>query len=490
MATELKLKLKLKSSAALMAAIAAAFPITVYAVGAAQVDFTIGEVKALRPDGKSRLLSKGGEVASGETIDTGNGRAQVRFTDGSKVSLQPQTQFRIDNYQFNGQQDGTEKGFFNLLKGGLRTISGLVGKNNKQNYQVATSVATIGIRGTEYSITTGDGVTVSTGAGMVEVCNSGGCLILESGQSAVVPDANTKPKFSGRKSEPGLITFKEDPKFVIGDQRDSNGDSIATGPRPEQEPKPEAPLPDLTLQSGPNYAMAFAGMKGSGGNFNSYITPHPDGTANFDTAFALNNYNDANGTYAAVTVAEASSASTTDSVIGWGRWTDGTVVISSTTYNLIDAHYIVGTPTPDADFSTLANKIGTYALIGYTLPTSSTNYSGTVGTGGITGDFQANFSTGQAKLNLNGINAGGYTYAINSGWQSGAFATSGAGRAQFSFGGNVTGGAGTNAITANINGYFIGRNATYAGLVYQFSDYSNTINGAATFKQTGLTPYP
>lgn len=67
------------------------------------------------------------------------------------VSLQPQSEFRIDDYQYAGQTDGQEKGFFSLLKGGLRTITGWVGRTHRENYKVTTNVATIGIRGTEYS---------------------------------------------------------------------------------------------------------------------------------------------------------------------------------------------------------------------------------------------------------------------------------------------------------------------------------------------------
>ena len=54
----------------------------------------------------------------GDTIVTGDGRAQIRFTDGSLVSLRPNSQFRIDEYNYPGAPDGTEKGFFSLLKGG------------------------------------------------------------------------------------------------------------------------------------------------------------------------------------------------------------------------------------------------------------------------------------------------------------------------------------------------------------------------------------
>jgi hypothetical protein len=44
----------------------------------------------------------------------------------------------------------TSRAFFRLLKGGFRSVSGLIGKANHDDYRVSTPVATIGIRGTRY----------------------------------------------------------------------------------------------------------------------------------------------------------------------------------------------------------------------------------------------------------------------------------------------------------------------------------------------------
>ncbi|MBM3390685.1 MAG: FecR domain-containing protein [Betaproteobacteria bacterium] len=190
----------MKSSAALMAALAAAFPLAGQAAGAARVDFAVGDVKALSPDGRSRTLGKGAEIENGETVDTGSGRTQLRFSDGAMVSLQPQTQFRIDAYEFKGAADGSEKGFFSLLKGAMRTITGAIGKADRKAYRLDTAVATIGIRGTEYAVAYGRSITVTTGSGLIEVCNNAGCLLVEAGQSAYVLDANTPPNFTKRNA--------------------------------------------------------------------------------------------------------------------------------------------------------------------------------------------------------------------------------------------------------------------------------------------------
>jgi hypothetical protein len=196
------LDFKLKQpGATLMVALTAAFPFTALAANAGRVDFAVGDVRALAADGRSRPLTKGATFDSGDTIETGDGRAQLRFTDGAQVSLQPGSQFRIDDYRFAGKADGSEKGVFSLLKGGLRTITGWVGRTNRDNYKVTTAVATIGIRGTEYSLNYGNSITVTTGEGIIEICNAAGCLIHNSGETAYVADGNTQPTMTDKKAD-------------------------------------------------------------------------------------------------------------------------------------------------------------------------------------------------------------------------------------------------------------------------------------------------
>ena len=129
---------KLKKQAVLVAAIAAAFPVIAHSA-AGRVEFAVGNVTGTGADGKMRNLTRGAEISEGDRITTAlDGRAQIRFTDGAFMSLQPDTDFRVDQYRFEGRADGNEKGFFSLIKGGLRTLTGLVGRSNRGNYRVST----------------------------------------------------------------------------------------------------------------------------------------------------------------------------------------------------------------------------------------------------------------------------------------------------------------------------------------------------------------
>ena len=464
---------RLNDSARIAIAIAAAFPLGASAAGAGRIDYAIGNVSAIAADGRSRVLARGAEVNPGETIDTGNGRAQVHFTDGAQVSLQPQSQFRIDDYKFAGKVDGSETGFFSLLKGAMRTITGLIGRGDRQNYKVTTSVATIGIRGTEFVISYGNGITISTGEGSVEVCNAAGCLILNSGDSAVVVSNNTAPV----RTEIRATTTT-----------DTTTPSVRIDYSKADEGLPAITTTSATLVSGPGYAMAMAGAFNCDGPCNfltgSEANSQPSGTATFDASSQLAAFDGSEGFQAT-----AIAGGFTDGTIGWGRWSSGSFDSGFGLDSLADVHYIVGTPTPDADFAgSLANMEGSYKLTGYTLPTAFTEYSNAptiVGSSGITGDFKARFSTGDVNLNLNNITVAGQTYGISSGWVSGF-----SGNAAIGFNSSVSGGGSVSSAT--VRGYFIGANAARAGLVYQFVDWGadKTISGAAAFSQTSLSPAP
>src|ERR1043165_4563612 len=110
---------------------------------AGRVDFTIGPVTVSGRDGVARRLARGAELDSGDIVRTNDGRAQIRFSDGSYVSLQPNSDFAINEYRYDGKTDGSERGFFGLVKGAMRTVSGAIGRVNRNAYRVTTPTATI-----------------------------------------------------------------------------------------------------------------------------------------------------------------------------------------------------------------------------------------------------------------------------------------------------------------------------------------------------------
>ncbi|MDH5472671.1 MAG: FecR domain-containing protein [Gammaproteobacteria bacterium] len=169
-----------------------------------KVVINIGDLQASNRSA-TRRLSRHSEILSGDTLKTSkNARAQIRLKDGALIALQPDTEFKIEQYNFNGQEDGTERGIYELIKGGFRTITGLIGHRNKQNYKVRTTVATIGIRGTHYGLmlceasscaanNLADGLYGGVVDGSVAVNNGTGEQLFNNDQYFHVASAETTP---------------------------------------------------------------------------------------------------------------------------------------------------------------------------------------------------------------------------------------------------------------------------------------------------------
>ena len=119
------------------------------AAGAGEVAHLSGTLSVQRPDGTIRVLGQKSEVREGDVLSTQkDSYAQINFSDGSSVTMRPNTQMKIDAYNFVQEKPEADSAFFRLIKGGLRTVTGLVGKRGNQDaYRIGTATATIGIRG-------------------------------------------------------------------------------------------------------------------------------------------------------------------------------------------------------------------------------------------------------------------------------------------------------------------------------------------------------
>jgi len=442
----------------LLLALSAAYPAVSHAAGAARVEFVSGEVFAVSSAGAERALNRGAELASGETIRTGdNARAQLRFSDGAMMSLQPQTEFRIDSYNYNGKADGQEKGFFSLIKGGLRTITGLIGKGQRDNYRVNTAVATIGIRGTEYSAQFSGGqdgvLKLSTGEGRVEVCNAGGCVIAAGGESAIVT-GTTAPAITTLKPTLSAAPVIDPPSTLLTYAAVENVDNAGMSQALGATAGP--------LVSGPGYAVAFADdVSGL-----VYASVYPGVTASFDGSSRLLSFTDGDSTLTADTVASSFSL---NGVLGWGVWSSGTQSSGSTPFPLSNLHYVVGKPTDSSELSALAGAgvTASYSLVGYTAPTSSA----IAGTGSnVSASLAIDFGTAVTNLSLS-FNFAGVTH--NTGNVAGSLDTS-------------SGTISSSDLSTTYSGLVAGPNAAYAGIAYTVDGTGSnqgTLSGALAFKK-------
>lgn len=439
--------------ALLLAMIAAAYPALGYGF-AGRLDFVIGRVTAVGVDGKERVLVKGSEINAGDAVNTGaDGRAQIHFSDGAFMSLQPGTTFRVNQYNYDGKTDGTEKGFFSLLKGGLRTITGAIGHGkNRDAYQVATPAATIGIRGTGYNAQLGNSLTVSVGEGAISLMNKGGELILKAGQTGYVKDFNTSPQLTFEKpsTPPASISGNTQPQTPPTQYGTGNGPGGGTG---------NTVLTDVVGLVARDSALVYGS--------HTIASDYP-GTAVMDSTGNRVYFQDTSGTITGFSQATLDKslpgAAGYDGIIGWGRWY-GTVtyfengVVTTRTSDINSGlHGIVAIPTA------ILPTRGTfsYALTGATRPTDGFNGPGTPGSGLL----EISFSSTSTPL----ITTGSYytytlgsTYTLNLGlgtstWNGSRFAISGA---------TVTGGS--SGGTASVQGVIAGTNAERVGMTFETS---------------------
>ncbi len=109
---------------------------------------------------EARPLKMADNIYMNDTLITeAKSEAQIIFTDNSTMTFRPDTKLYINQYNYEpktkddkSDKKSTGKYIMDLVTGGFRTITGLVAKNNPNDYQVNTPVATIGVRGTEYSL--------------------------------------------------------------------------------------------------------------------------------------------------------------------------------------------------------------------------------------------------------------------------------------------------------------------------------------------------
>src|SRR6187399_196917 len=99
---------------------------------AGRVLIAVGTVSIER--GAERLpAAVGTEVLRGDTLQVGpQSNLQVRMADESVVALRPDTTFRISEFAFDPQAPEKGSMLLNLIKGGMRTVTGLIGKGGDQ----------------------------------------------------------------------------------------------------------------------------------------------------------------------------------------------------------------------------------------------------------------------------------------------------------------------------------------------------------------------
>jgi hypothetical protein len=138
-----------------------------------------GTVKAQREGEEEELLGRGAPIFLHDLINVAeDSRAQLKLTDGSLLNLIPETLYRIDTYVFKRSKEEDQFGA-ELMKGGLRGITGSIAKVNPAGVSIKTPTATMGLRGTIFEVMIQDNRTYfGCESGEISVSNKAGLVFL------------------------------------------------------------------------------------------------------------------------------------------------------------------------------------------------------------------------------------------------------------------------------------------------------------------------
>ena len=112
-----------------------------------------GQVTVKDVNGETQILEINSPIYEGDRITTGTGStAFIAMDDGAEIYLKEDSVVKISTYIITAGYDKDSSSILDLIRGGLRKVTGSIGASALSNYQVQTGLATIGIRGTEYVI--------------------------------------------------------------------------------------------------------------------------------------------------------------------------------------------------------------------------------------------------------------------------------------------------------------------------------------------------
>ena len=125
-------------------------------------------------------------IKSYDTLETSNGRMGITFLDDTQIRLTEHSQVLVDEFVFDPNPDNSKMAL-NFAKGTARFVTGKLGLVPKKNIKIRTNSATIGIRGTDFTITVneiGESLIIllpnldGTSSGEIEVTTAMGTVLL------------------------------------------------------------------------------------------------------------------------------------------------------------------------------------------------------------------------------------------------------------------------------------------------------------------------
>lgn len=147
-------------------------------------------------------LNKGDSVNERDTVQTGaNSAVVLRFEDGQISALGADTRMTVNAYIYDVKEPAKSNVLLSLLTGGMRAVTGLIGKARPDKVAFRAGTATIGIRGTDLTFATSGGdVVVTVVDGSISFTFAGGTPI-------VVTSGNGVLLANGRLTQAGIAAI-------------------------------------------------------------------------------------------------------------------------------------------------------------------------------------------------------------------------------------------------------------------------------------------
>lgn len=163
---------------------------------------SIGKITAVQGEvfitsGSEKVAAKSGSILNEKDIvNTGdNSKALLLFNDKTSISIGKNSEFSIEDYLYDDKVASNNKANFKFNVGVFRTITGAIGKLNKEKFKIKTKSASIGIRGTVF---------------LVEMKQDTLRVGVEDGRVFVVPLDKNLPTIDIDKNE--VLTYNDETK--------------------------------------------------------------------------------------------------------------------------------------------------------------------------------------------------------------------------------------------------------------------------------------
>jgi FecR protein len=181
-----------------------------YAQAVGTVTHLSGVLTVKHADGSTSVLAVKSSILQGDLLVTeADTYARVKFVDNGEMVVRPSSQLVVNSYVYDVDHPEKDKVAIQLINGGLRSVTGLIGKRNHEAVSFETPTGTIGVRGTNFgalfcqndcgSVPTANGSTPQNGLhvdvsqGAIVLSNPAGQQVYQTGQFGFVANLNTPP---------------------------------------------------------------------------------------------------------------------------------------------------------------------------------------------------------------------------------------------------------------------------------------------------------